>query len=152
MPAVTIDPSIEACQALIARINTGTAYTLQVDAIYSEQLIDPLEEIDVLRVDVCTDESETLEETLAIEDRTSHKIRIWIRNKVNDWENRTIDPLKLLVRQIYQRINNFDSSNQRVRIWECDSEPLDNPSKKTFRTAFFFVSQIVLRVEVDPPA
>ncbi|GDY10181.1 hypothetical protein LBMAG52_36690 [Planctomycetia bacterium] len=152
MPAVTIDPSIEACQALIARINTGTAYTLQVDAIYSEQLIDPLEEIDVLRVDVCTDESETLEETLAIEDRTSHKIRIWIRNKVNDWENRTIDPLKLLVRQIYQRINNFDSSNQRVRVWECDYEPLENPSKETLRTAGLFVSQIVLRVEVDPPA
>lgn len=152
MAAVTIDPSVEACQALIAQINAGTAYTLQVNAIYSEQLIDSLEEIDVLRVDVCTDESETLEETLAIEDRTSHKIRIWIRNKVNDFVNETIDPLKLLVRQIYQRINNFDSSNQRVRVWECDYEPLENPSKETLRTAGLFVSQIVLRVEVDPPA
>lgn len=149
MPAVTIDPSIEACQALIARINTGAAYTLQVDAIYSEQLIDPLEEIDVLRVDVCTEESETLEETLAVEDRSSHKIRIWIRNKVNDWENRTIDPLKLLVSQIFQRVNNFDSTNLRVRVYECRNELQETPNKSLLRNAGLFVASILLTVEVE---
>lgn len=149
MPAVTIDPSVEACQALVAQINAGTAYTLAVAATYSEQLIDPLEEIDCLRVDVATDDSETLTETLDIEDRTSHMIRVWIRAKVDDQENVTIDPLKKLVRQIFQRVLNFDSSDRRVRAWECDNEVQQSPDKDTLQRLGLFVSSLLLRVEVE---
>src|SRR3990172_412899 len=127
MSAVTIDPSIEASQALVAQINAGTAYQLNVVAEYSEQLIDPMEEISGLRVDVCTEESETLIETLSIEDRTSHQMRVWIRSPVKDQTNDTIDPLKLLVRQIFQRLNDFDSANGRVRVWECDNDMKQSP-------------------------
>jgi hypothetical protein len=149
--SLTIDPSIEACQALVAQINAGTAYALEVTAAYTEQLVDPLEEIDGLRVDVATDDSETLAETLAIEDRTSHLIRVWIRAKVGDFENATIDPLKLLVRQIFQRVNNFNSTNGRVRVWECGIERSESPNKDTLRNAGLFVASILIRAEVEAP-
>jgi len=136
---------------LVTQINAGTAYTLAVAATYSEQLIDPLEEINDLRVDVATDESESLDETLSTEDRTSHLIRVWIRSPA-DTSNESIDPLKLLVRQIFQRVNNYDTADKRVRVWECNFESLENPTKQTLRTAGLFVAQIVLRVEVEPPA
>ena len=146
---VSIDPSIEACQALIARINAGGAYTLAVNATYSEVDIDPLEQIDALRVDVATESEEQLDETLATEDRTSHAIRIWVRSKVDDLDNATIDPLKLLVRQIYQRVNNFDSSNGSVRVWECDIDSKQKPDKQVLRNAGLFVASVNLRVEVE---
>jgi hypothetical protein len=152
MPAVTIDPSVEACQALISQINAGTAYTLPVDATYSEQVIDPLEEIDNLRVDVVTEESETLGETLSVEDRSSHAIRVWIRDKVDDQSNVTINALKLAVRQIFQRVNDFDSSNGRVKVWECDLDEKQSPDKDILKNSGLFVSSILLRVEVEPPA
>ena len=149
MSAVTIDPSIEACQALVAQINAGTAYVLAVAATYSEEIIDPLEEVDSLRVDVATDESETLNETLDVENRTSHLIRVWIRSKVDDVENVTINQLKRLVRQIFQRINNFNSTSGRVRVWECDQDLKQNPDKDLLRESGLFVSSILLRVEVE---
>ena len=149
MAAVTIDPSVEACQALVTQINAGTAYTLPVDATYSEQVIDPLEEIDNLRVDVVTEDSETLGETLSVEDRTSHMIRIWIRDKVDDQDNITINGLKLAVRQIFQRVNDFDSSNGRVKVWQCDNDAKESPSKEDLQRAGLFVSSMLLRVEVE---
>lgn len=149
MSAVTIDPSVEACVALVDQINAGTAYALDVTALYSEQLIDPLEEINGLRVDVTTDESETLNETLAVEDRTSHKIRVWVRSKVDDFENDTINPLKLLLRQIFHRVLNFNSSDGRVRVWECSNEQVETPDKTMLRNAGLFVTSILLRVEVE---
>ena len=149
MSAVTIDPSVEACQALVTQINAGTAYVLAVAATYSEEIIDPLEEVDSLRVDVATDESETLNETLDVENRTSHLIRVWIRSKVDDVENVTINQLKRLVRQIFQRINNFNSTSGRVRVWECDQDLKQNPDKDLLRESGLFVSSILLRVEVE---
>lgn len=149
MSAVTIDPSVEACQALVTQINAGTAYVLAVAATYSEEIIDPLEEVDSLRVDVATDESETLSETLDVENRTSHLIRVWIRSKVDDAENVTINQLKRLVRQIFQRVNNFNSSNGRARVWECDQDLKQNPDKDLLRESGLFVSSILLRVEVE---
>lgn len=154
MPAVVIDPSIEACQALVARINATEAvpYYRDVDAQYSEQLIDALEEIDGLRIDVATEDSWNLDESLAVEGRTSHAIRVWIRARVDQSNTEDVDAMKLLTRQVFQRLNNYDTSDNRVRVWECDFEPLENPSKQQLRTAGLFVSQIVLRVEVEPPA
>ena len=149
MPAVTIDPSVEACQALVTQINAGTAYVLAVAATYSEEIIDPLEEVDSLRVDVATDESETLNETLDVENRTSHLIRVWIRSKVDDVENVTINQLKRLVGKIFERVNNFDSSNGRARVWECGQDMTQNPDKDLLRESGLFVSSILLRVEVE---
>lgn len=149
MSAVTTDPSVESCEALVDQINAGTTYQRDVTAIYSEQLIDPLEEIDGLRIDVTTDESETLVETLAVEDRSSHQIRVWIRAKVDDFTSDTINPLKLLVRQVFQQLLDYDSSNGRVKVWECDNVVQETPDKTMLRNAGLFVASILLRVEVE---
>ena len=149
MSAVTTDPSVESCEVLVDQINAGTTYQRDVTAIYSEQLIDPLEEIDGLRIDVTTDESETLVETLAVEDRSSHQIRVWIRAKVDDFTSDTINPLKLLVRQVFQQLLDYDSSNGRVKVWECDNVVQETPDKTMLRNAGLFVASILLRVEVE---
>lgn len=149
MSAVTTDPSVESCEVLVDQINAGTTYQRDVTAIYSEQLIDPLEEIDGLRIDVTTDESETLVETLAVEDRSSHQIRVWIRAKVDDFTSDTINPLKLLVRQVFQQLLDYDSSNGRVKVWECDNAVQETPDKTMLRNAGLFVASILLRVEVE---
>lgn len=146
---VAIDPSIEACQVLVARINSGGAYSLPAVAAYSEELIDPLEEITALRVDVCPEGSQTLSELLDGEDRTSHQIRVWVRSKVIAMTPAVIDPLKLLVRQVFQRLDNFDSSDKRVRVWQCDNDQKQNPDKELLVRSGLFVSSIVLRVEVE---
>ena len=52
--AVTIAPSVEAMDAITDRINSGTAYVLDVTATHGELMIDEREEIDCLRVDVLT--------------------------------------------------------------------------------------------------
>ena len=73
---VAIAPSVEAMQAIVDRINSGEAYCLDLVANRSETLVDPLEEISELRCDVVSESEEQLVETLDVEDRTSHIIRI----------------------------------------------------------------------------
>ena len=82
--AVTMAPSTEAMQAIVARINSATTYCLAVVAEYRETLVDPLEEITDLRCDVVSESEEQLVETLATEDRTSHVLRIWLRKKLDN--------------------------------------------------------------------
>lgn len=154
MPAVAIDPSIEACQALVARINAAdeVPYYRDVDATYSEQVIDALEEIDGLRIDVTTEDSWNLEDTLDSEGRTRHVINIWVRSPVDPSNTEDVDALKLLTRQVFQRVNNYSTTDHRVQVWMCNPEPLESPSKSQLRTAGLFVSKIVLEVEVEQPA
>ena len=147
--AVTIAPSTEAMQAIVARINSATTYCLAVVAEYRETLVDPLEEITDLRCDVVSESEEQLVETLAIEDRTSHVLRIWVRKKLDNLTPDEIDPLKLLFRQIFQRVNNYDTTDRRVTVWECDIEPKEVPLKDFLQQAGLFVASIVLRVEVE---
>lgn len=147
--AVTIAPSTEAMQAIVARINSATTYCLAVVAEYRETLVDPLEEITDLRCDVVSESEEQLVETLAIEDRTSHVLRIWLRKKLDNLTPDEIDPLKLLFRQIFQRVNNYDTTDGRVKVWECDIEPKEVPLKDFLQQAGLFVASIVLRVEVE---
>ena len=147
--AVTIAPSTEAMQAIVARINSATTYCLAVVAEYRETLVDPLEEITDLRCDVVSESEEQLVETLAIEDRTSHVLRIWLRKKLDNLTPDEIDPLKLLFRQIFQRVNNYDTTDRRVTVWECDIEPKEVPLKDFLQQAGLFVASIVLRVEVE---
>ena len=146
---VTVAPSTEACLALVDQINAGTAYVLERPAEYSRLEVLPLEEVSTLQVDVVAVDEEQLSETLDIEDRTSHKIVIWIREKLRDLTPETIDDRCLLVRQIFQRVNNFDSTDRRVRVWEVDEETRITPDKNLLNTMQLFAVSIVLRVEVD---
>jgi hypothetical protein len=147
--AVAKSPSSEASSAITDRVNTGTAYTLDVQATYTDQLVDPLEDVTDLRVDVVHESEEQLLETLDVEDRTSHVIRIWVRKKLSSEQNEEIELLKLLTRQIYQRINDFDSADGRVKVWECDMDPKQIPDKALLRQSWLFVASIVLRCEVE---
>jgi hypothetical protein len=149
MAAVTVAPAVEAMIAIRDRINSGTAYVIASEAEYSELQVDELESVDGLRVDVTSEDETQLAETLALEDRTSHNLRIWIRSPLERRTNDEIDPLKLVVRQIYQRINNYDSADLRVRVWTCDLESKQNPDKAMMNQQGLFVSSITLRVEVE---
>ena len=145
--AVTQSPSTEAMSAIVEQINGGTAYELSVTATYSETLDDELEDIPDLRVDVVQEEEEQLNETLDVEDRTSHMIRVWIRKRTLTQDE--IDAVKLIVRQIWQRVNNFNSSNARVKVWECDMDPKEVPNKMIFKQSGLFVASMLMRVEVE---
>jgi hypothetical protein len=145
--AVTQSPSTEAMSAIVEQINSGTAYELSVTAAYSETIDDELEDIPDLRVDVVQEEEEQLNETLDVEDRTSHMIRVWIRKRTPTQDD--IDAVKLIVRQIWQRVNNFNSSNTRVKVWECDMDPKEVPNKTILKQSGLFVASMLMRVEVE---
>ncbi len=148
--AVTQSPSTEAMSAIVEQINSGTAYELAVTASYSETIDDELEDIPNLRVDVCQEEEEQLNETLDVEDRTSHMLRVWIRKRTPTQGD--IDAVKLIVRQIWQRVNNFNSSNGRVKVWECDMDPKEVPNKVILKQSGLFVASMLMRVEVEASA
>lgn len=151
--AVTVAPSEEALAALVDRINSGTEYDLEVNAAVSDVLIDPLEQIDGLRVDLVAETEEQLTETLDDEDRTTHVIRVWVRRKieaVDGLPNRDqVAATKLLTRQLFQRLNQWDSSDLRVKVWDAEMDPKEVPLKDHLRTALLFVASILLRVEVE---
>lgn len=149
---VTIAPSAEACQALVDRINTGTLYRLPTPAEYSRKVIDALEEVSNLRVDVEAFDEVQLNETLTVEDATSHTIRVWVRERLADKEPETIDRTMLVLRRIFQRLNNWDSANRRVRVWEADINAKETPDKSALRDLQQFVGYITLRVEVGASA
>lgn len=146
---VTVAPSSEACTALVDRINAGTAYALDRVVAYSRVEVSSVEELDSLQIDVVAVDETQLSETLALEDRSSHKIAIWIRDKLPDKQPETIDARCLLARQIFQRVNNWDSDDGRVRVWQADEETQLSPNKDFLHQFNAFVAVIVLRVEVE---
>jgi hypothetical protein len=146
---VTVSPAAEACMALVERINAGTAYGLEVAATYNRVKVDPLEEIEGLRVDVVHEQQTQLRESLDIEDDTSHVIYVWVRSKLQSDLPEEIDQLSLLVRQIYQQLNDWDSADGRVRVWECDEEERPDAEKEALRQMRLFVALIAMRVEVE---
>lgn len=149
---VTIAPASEACQAIIDRINAvGAPYTLAATATYAEEYSDDAETLTSMAVDVVPLDEIQLSETLAVEDRTSHKIGIEIRKKLTAISQTDINALKLIVRQIYQWVNDFDSSNGRVKVWECGFEANENPNKDLLANNLVFRSRLLLRVEVEVP-
>lgn len=147
--AVTIAPSSEAMSAIVDQINDGESYDLDVVARYGALIIDPLEEVTGLRVDVVSETEEQLVETLDVEDRSTHQIRIWMRRKVSSVSSDEIDQLKLIFRQIYQRVNNFNSSDGRVKVWDVEIDPIEVPIKSILQQSWLFVASLVLRVEVE---
>lgn len=149
MPAVVVSPSEEALAALVDQINTGGDYSLDVDATASDNIIDPLEDVTGLRVDVTEESAEHLAETLAVEDSTSHIIRVWIRKKLDSTDEIEVNPLKLLASQLFQRLNDFDSEDGRVKVWECEYDPKQVPDKSYLKDMGLFVTSILMRVEVE---
>lgn len=148
--AVAIAPSTEAMSAITDRINGGTAYNLEVEAAYHESLVDELEDVNELRVDVVHETEEQLEETLEREDQTSHVIRVWFREKLPRDSADRIAALKLFVRQVFQRLNNYDDSAERVQIYESDNDPKAIPDKGLLKNNGLFVAWLAFRVEVRP--
>jgi len=147
--AVTISPSTEACEALVAQINAGTLYTLHVAAVIAEQFSDDQQDMDELAVDVVTLDSEQLEETLDLEDRSTHTIGIEVRKRLENDDQVYVDDLKLTVQQIFQRVNNFRSTAGRVRVWNVADVKNENPNKQLLAEGLVFRSRLTLRVEVE---
>jgi hypothetical protein len=152
MGNVTTSPVDEACQALVARINSGILYTLPTPAVQSELAVDQLDEIDGFRVDVVHDTGKQLAETLELEDNTSHIIRVWIRDKLDDMDPATIAPRNLLVRQIEQRLQNYANTGGRVRVWAISEDRGEIPGKLIICKNNLYRAYIEARVEVLPPA
>jgi hypothetical protein len=150
--AVTQAPAVEACEAIVSRINSGTAYCLDLRAEYVEQIVDDLIDLRKTHVDVVPEEEEQLDETLDVENRTSHTIRVHVRTKVNAIDSDDVAAFKLLVRQIFQRVNNYDTADGRVKVWECDLESKQVPDKTILQQNLLCVASILLRVEVEPSA
>lgn len=148
----SIDPTTEALQAITDRINSGTAYELSVAAQYGDDLTDELSDLDVVQVGVAEIAHQQLEETLATTERTSHDIHVVVRQKVATPNQEYVDRLKLLTRQIFERLNNFDSADGRVRVWECQTGAEGIPDRTALKQDATFVARIRLRVEVEPPA
>ena len=145
--AVSKAPSVEAMEAVVARINSATAFTLETPASYVDQLSDNLE-TPTLQIDVTSEDEEQLNDTLEIEDNTTHQIRVWVRCKVKPTDIEDVDALKLLTRQVFQRLNQYWTDDRRVGIWQCDYEPAEVPIKEFLREYRMFVASILLRVEV----
>ena len=151
MTAASIPPSTEAMDQIVRRINSAEAYCLPVSASYTEFLTDKLEDLVQLRVDVVQDSEQQLDETIDSEGRTSHIIRIRVRQSgVRDQVR--VDQLKLLVRQLWQRVNNWDSSDGRVRVWETDMNFEEVPTKRNLKEEEVFDASVLMRVEVEPAA
>ena len=105
-----------------------------------------------LMVDVVPLEGEQLNETLAIEDRSSQIIGIEVRRKLEDDSQALVDAMKLIVQQIFQRVNNFYSADFRVQVWECSPVNEENPNKELLSEGLIFRSRLELRAEVEAPA
>lgn len=133
---------------IVSRVNSGTAYTLPVAATRVDSLRESLDGFTTLLVDVLQIDEEQMDDTLAVEDRSSHSIRIAFRKKVNQGDQSDIDAHRLLVRQVWQRVNNHNSSDQRVKVWEADFDPKEVPDRTELTTNGMFIASIVLRVEV----
>jgi len=142
---LTISPADEACQEIVARINSGGEYSLSLDANYSRTEIDLLEELDRLRVDVVAVNETQPNDQLDASENSSHKIQVIIRSKTT---SKDVQDLALIVRQVFLRLDNFNSSDRRVCVWECDVEEKENPVKSLLNDANLFVSVVNLRVEV----
>ena len=150
--AVTIAPSTEACEAIRDRLNSGGAYALHFEAGIAEQFADEQAAMEGLMVDVVPGDEVRLAETLDIEDRTQHTIYIEVRKKLDDNEQEQVDEVKLTTAQIYQRVNDYDLSTNRVRVWQCDEVKGERPNKRLLSESLIFRTRIALTVLVEASA
>jgi len=146
----TLAPSTEAVNAIVVRINAGTTYTLDLKAEARELIIDPTEEVTELRVDVCHESEQQLFETLDSVDNTQHAIRIWIRKKVADITSQELNPLRLLCRQILRQVDQYVTTDWRVRVWQAGFETQEVADKAVLYSQRMFVASISCEVQVKP--
>ena len=146
----TLAPSTEAVNAIVARINAGTAYTLDLKAEARELIVDPTEEVTELRVDVCHESEQQLFETLDAVDNTQHAIRIWVRKKVADITAQELNPLRLLCRQILRQVDQYVTTDWRVRVWQAGFETQEVADKAVLYSQRMFVASISCEVQVKP--
>jgi hypothetical protein len=146
----TLAPSTEAVNAIVARINAGTTYTLDLKAEARELIVDPTEEVTELRVDVCHESEQQLFETLDAVDNTQHAIRIWIRKKVADITPQELNPLRLLCRQILRQVDQYVTTDWRVRVWQAGFETQEVADKAVLYSQRMFVASISCEVQVKP--
>jgi hypothetical protein len=146
----TLAPSTEAVNAIVARINAGTSYTLDLKAEARELIVDPTEEVTELRVDVCHESEQQLFETLDALDNTQHAIRIWIRKKVADITPQELNPLRLLCRQILRQVDQYVTTDWRVRVWQAGFETQEVADKAVLYSQRMFVASISCEVQVKP--
>jgi hypothetical protein len=146
----TLAPSTEAVNAIVARINAGTTYNLDLKAEARELIVDPTEEVTELRVDVCHESEQQLFETLDSVDNTQHAIRIWIRKKVADITPQQLNPLRLLCRQILRQVDQYVTTDWRVRVWQAGFETQEVADKAVLYSQRMFVASISCEVQVKP--
>jgi hypothetical protein len=146
----TVSPSTEACEAIRDRINGGSGYVLDVRAEARELLIEDLAELRSLRVEVVPENEAQLADTIDLVDRTSHQIRVWIRQKLQTTDQDEIEKLKWTRRQIALRLMNYVTTDGRVRVWEVDNQNDVRFDREALQQDRAFVTSIVLRVEVNP--
>ena len=146
----TLAPSTEAVNAIVARINAGTTYNLDLKAEARELIIDPTEEVAELRVDVCHESEQQLFETLDSVDNTQHAIRIWVRKKVADITPQELNPLRLLCRQILRQVDQYVTTDWRVRVWQAGFETQEVADKAVLYSQRMFVASISCEVQVKP--
>ena len=146
----TVSPSTEASEAIRDRINSGSGYVLDVQAEVTELLIEDLAELRSLRVEVVPENEAQLADTIDLVDRTSHQIRVWIRQKLQTTDQDEIEKLKWTRRQIALRLMNYVTSDGRVRVWEVDNQNDVRFDREALQQDRAFVSSIILRVEVNP--
>ena len=146
----TLAPSTEAVNAIVARINAGTTYNLDLKAEARELVVDPTEEVTELRVDVCHESEQQLFETLDSVDNTQHAIRIWIRKKVADITPQELNPLRLLCRQILRQVDQYVTTDWRVRVWQAGFETQEVADKAVLYSQRMFVASISCEVQVKP--
>jgi len=146
----TLAPSTEAVNAIVARINAGTTYNLDLKAEARELIVDPTEEVTELRVDVCHESEQQLFETLDSVDNTQHAIRIWIRKKVADIAPQELNPLRLLCRQILRQVDQYVTTDWRVRVWQAGFETQEVADKAVLYSQRMFVASISCEVQVKP--
>ena len=146
----TLAPSTEAVNAIVARINAGTTYNLDLKAEARELIVDPTEEVTELRVDVCHESEQQLFETLDSVDNTQHAIRIWVRKKVADITPQELNPLRLLCRQILRQVDQYVTTDWRVRVWQAGFETQEVADKAVLYSQRMFVASISCEVQVKP--
>lgn len=146
----TVSPSTEACEAIRDRINSGEDYTLEVRAQVAEEITEDLQDLRQLRVDVIQETEEQLEETLDLQDNTSHSIRVWIRKKLDATTQDEIEQLKLLRRQMELRLLNYVTTDWRVRVWEVSRTQAPIAERDMLHQDRSFVASILCRVKVKP--
>lgn len=146
----TLSPSTEACEAIRDRINSGTDYTLEVRAEVHEEVTDDLKDLRQLRVDVVQETEEQLQETIDLQDNTSHQIRVHIRYKLQTTGQDEIEQLKLLRRQIALRLLNYATTDWRVRVWEVDTGQAPIVERDQLHQDRSFIASVLVRAEVKP--